>query len=161
VNERAFQLMEQVSGRAGRKDTEGKVIVQVANTKHPVLAYVKAHDYKNFFAQELQGRQQFFYPPYSRIILITFKHTLKDVAENAAHLFALNLKKDFNKYLVGPAAPAVGRVRNQYLIEVLLKLPKDAQTINLAKTAIQQQTIILHSNKKFRSVIIIADVDAV
>ncbi len=161
VHERAFQLMEQVSGRAGRKDAQGKVLIQVANTKHPVLAYVQAHDYKSFFQQELIGRQHYFYPPYSRIILITFKHTLKDVAESAAHLFALGLKNDFGKYIIGPAAPSVGRVRNQYLMEILLKIPKDANTINHVKIAIQQQTAILHNNKKFRSVVILPDVDSI
>ncbi len=161
VNERAFQLMEQVSGRAGRKDGVGKVLIQVANTKHPVLAYVQAHDYKTFFQYELEGRQRFFYPPYSRIIMITFKHKIKEVAESAAQLFAMNLHKDFGKFIIGPAEPAVSRVRNQYLMEVLLKLPKDGHTISFAKQAIQQQTAILQNNKKFRSVVIIADVDAV
>jgi primosomal protein N' (replication factor Y) len=161
VNERAFQLMEQVSGRAGRKDGEGKVLVQVANTNHPVLAYVKAHDYKLFFRNEIAARQRFFYPPFSRIILITFKHKMKEVVESAAHLVANNMKHDFEKWLVGPAEPVVNRVRNQYLMELLLKLPKDSHTLQLAKQVIQQQTIMLHHDKKFRSVVIIADVDAV
>jgi primosomal protein N' (replication factor Y) len=161
VNERAFQLMEQVSGRAGRKDGEGKVLVQVANTKHPVLGYVQAHDYKTFFQHELEGRQRFFYPPYSRIIMITFKHKIKEVAESASQIFAINLNRDFGKYLIGPAEPPVSRVRNQYLMEILLKLPKDTHTINFAKQVIMQQTAILHNNKKFRSVVIIADVDAI
>jgi primosomal protein N' (replication factor Y) len=161
VNERAFQLMEQVSGRAGRKDGVGKVLIQVANTKHPVLGYVQAHDYKTFFLHELEGRQRFFYPPYTRIIMITFRHKLKEIAESASHLFAMNLHKDFGKYLIGPAEPSVGRVRNQYLMEILLKLPKDGHTINFAKKAIQQQIAILHNDKKFRSVIIIPDADAV
>jgi primosomal protein N' (replication factor Y) len=161
VNERAFQLMEQVSGRAGRKDGVGKVLIQVANTKHPVLGYVQAHDYKTFFLHELEGRQRFFYPPYSRIIMITFRHKIKEVAESASQLFAMNLHKDFGKYLIGPAEPGVGRVRNQYLMEILLKLPKDGHTIGFAKKAIQQQMAILHNNKKFRSVVIIPDVDAV
>ncbi len=161
VNERAFQLIEQVSGRAGRKDGEGKVMIQVANTRHPVLGYVQAHDYKLFYLQEIADRQRFFYPPYSRIILITFKHKIKEVAESAAHFCANNMKKDFANYLVGPAEPVVSRVRNQYLMELLLKLPKDGNTIALAKQIIQQQAAILHNNKKFRSVVIIADVDAV
>ena len=97
VNERAFQLMEQVSGRAGRKDAEGKVLIQVANIKHPVLAYVQAHDYKLFFANEIEGRKQFFYPPFSRLILLTFKHKFKDVAETAAQLFANSMKGAFGK----------------------------------------------------------------
>jgi len=161
VNERAFQLMEQVSGRAGRKDGEGRVLIQVANTAHPVLSYIKTHDYKIFFQHEIAARQQFFYPPYSRVIMVTFRHRDKEVVHSAANFFANNLKQDFGKYLIGPAEPAVGRVRNQFLMELMLKLPKDGHTISFAKLVLQQQTAILHNDKKFRSVVIIPDVDAI
>jgi len=161
VNERAFQLMEQVSGRAGRMDGQGRVLIQVANTAHPVLGYVKAHDYKLFFQHEIAARQHFSYPPYSRIILLTFRHKDKEVVQSAAQLFANNLKKELGPYLVGPAEPVIARVRNQYLMELLLKLPKDGSTIQFAKHLIQQQTAILHNHPKFRSVVIILDVDAV
>lgn len=161
VNERAFQLMEQVSGRAGRMDGQGKVLIQVANTAHPVLGYIKAHDYKLFFQHEIAARQQFFYPPYSRIILVTFRHKTKEVVDSAARLFAGGMKQDFGPYLVGPAEPVVARIRNQFLMELLLKLPKDGHTIAFAKQAIQQQTAILHNHPKFRSVVVIPDVDAV
>jgi len=161
VNERAFQLMEQVSGRAGRMDGQGRVLIQVGNTAHPVLAYLRAHDYKLFFQHEQAARQQFFYPPYSRIILVTFRHKDKEVVQAAAQLFANNLKQELGAYLVGPAEPVVGRVRNQFLMELLLKLPKDGHTISSAKQMIQQQTAILHNHPKFRSVVIIPDVDAV
>jgi primosomal protein N' (replication factor Y) len=161
VNERGFQLMEQVSGRAGRKDKQGKVLIQAANIKHPVLTFVQKHDYSLFYNSEIESRKNFFYPPYSRIILIIFKHKIKDVVQTAALVFANNIKNDFGKYITGPAEPVVGRIRNQYIMELLFKLPKDAGTINFAKRVIQQQTIILHSDKKFRSVVIIADVDTV
>jgi primosomal protein N' (replication factor Y) len=161
VHERAFQLMEQVSGRAGRKAGDGRVMVQVADTKHPLLQYVISHNYPAFFSTELEARKRFFYPPYSRIILIQFRHKLKEVADAAAALFALNIKNEFEKWMVGPAAPVVGRVRNLYLMELLLKLPKDAAIIHLAKQMIQQQIIILHHHAKFRSVVILPDVDAV
>ena len=161
VNERSFQLMEQVSGRAGRKDGKGKVLIQVANTHHPVLAYVQAHDYPLFFQNEIAARSHFFYPPYSRIIMVTFKHKQQEIVQSAAQLFANNLKQDFGKYIVGPAEPVVNRIRNQYLMELLLKLPKDGQTPNYAKHVIQQQTAILHNHPKFKSVIIIPDVDSI
>jgi primosomal protein N' (replication factor Y) len=161
VNERAFQLMEQVSGRAGRRDGKGRVLVQVANTRHPVLAFVQAHDYKLFFENELAGRRQFFYPPYSRIILINFRHKDKGVVQDAAHLFANNIREPFGKWLVGPAEPVVGRIRNQYLMEILLKLPKDGQTIPYAKQVIRQQMAIIQGHQKFRGVVIIPEVDAV
>src|SRR5258708_1716854 len=116
VNERAFQLMEQVSGRAGRKDGEGRGRIQEASTGRPLQSYLKTHDYKIFFQHEIAARQQFFYPPYSRVIMITFRHRDKEVVQSAAQFFANNLKQDFGKYLVGPADPAVGRVRHQYLM---------------------------------------------
>ncbi len=161
VNERAFQLMEQVSGRAGRKDGRGKVLIQVANTKHPVLQFVMEHDYKLFYDQEMIARQHFFYPPFSRIIQISFRHKLKEVVQDAAALFALQLKKDFERYITGPAEPVVGRIRNQYIMELMLKLPKNGNTIAYAKQVIQQQKAILQNDKKFRSVTIVPDIDPV
>jgi primosomal protein N' (replication factor Y) len=160
ATERAFQLMEQVSGRAGRKDGEGKVLIQAADTANPVLGYVKAHDYNLFIQHELPFRQQFGYPPFTRVIRVTFRHTAKEVVESAAGFFAITLKKEFPNYLVGPAEPVIGRIRNQYLMELMLKLPKDGQTIAYAKHIIRQQTAILHSDRKFRSVVVIPDVDA-
>ena len=159
VNERAFQLMEQVSGRSGRKDEQGKVMIQVANTKHPVLSFVQQHNYKLMYEYEIDGRQKFFYPPYSRIILLTFRHKFKEVAGAAANSFAAAMKNDFGKYIVGPAEPVVNRIRNQYLMELLLKLPKDTLVINACKKKIQEQTAVLHNDKKFRSVVVIPDVD--
>jgi primosomal protein N' (replication factor Y) (superfamily II helicase) len=161
VSERAFQLMEQVSGRAGRKDGEGIVLIQVANTAHPVLGYVKEHDYALFYRNEIAMRQQFHYPPYSRVIRMIFRHRDKDVVREAAQFFANNLRKDLGDWLVGPAEPVVARVRNQYLMELLLKLPKDGHTIAFAKTLIQQQTAIVQNSKHWKSVVIIPDVDAV
>jgi primosomal protein N' (replication factor Y) len=161
VNERGFQLMEQVSGRAGRKDAGGKVLVQVANTSHPVLQFVKTHDYKSFFAEEIKGRKQFGYPPFTRLIQLTFKHKFKETVEAAAQLFAANLKIHFEKYMVGPAEPVVNRIRNQYLMELVLKLPKDAKMIQLCKETIHAQEAHLHDQKQFKSVIVLVDVDAV
>jgi primosomal protein N' (replication factor Y) len=161
VNERAFQLMEQVSGRAGRKDKQGKVYIQVANTQHPVLYFVQQHDYGLFYNQEIEGRRQFFYPPFSRLIQLTFKHKQKEVTEAASHIMAEALKPEFGKYLVGPAEPVVNRIRNQFLMELLVKLPKDGELIQRCKKFILDQVATLHNDKRFRSVVMIADVDAV
>lgn len=161
VNERAFQLMEQVSGRAGRKDGKGRVFVQVANTKHPVLHFVQQHDYDSFFKFEIQGRERFFYPPFARIILLTFRHKTKELAAKAAQHFSSVLQGEFGKYLVGPAEPVVNRIRNQYLMELLLKLPKDAALIKKCKRYIAEQIAIMHQQKDLRSVTVIPDVDPV
>lgn len=159
VNERAFQLIEQVSGRAGRKDEQGKVSVQVNNTKHPLLQFLQQHDYKSFFNIELEGRKRFFYPPFSRIILLTFKHKSKDVTDAAAAYFTELMKPQFGQYLVGPAEPVVNRIRNQFLMELLVKLPKDSSLVRNCKQAILNNIAVMHNDKKFRSVVVIPDVD--
>ena len=159
VNERAFQLIEQVSGRAGRKDISGKVCIQATNTRHPLLHLIKEHDYKTFFEQEIDGRKKFFYPPFSRIILLTFKHKMKDVADNAAMFFAAEMKSKYGQYLVGPAEPIVNRIRNQFLMELLIKLPKDTATVKNCKKFILETVALMHNDKRFRSVVMIPDVD--
>jgi primosomal protein N' (replication factor Y) len=161
VNERAYQLMEQVSGRAGRREEQGRVIVQVTNTNHPVLKFVQQHNYEYLYKFEIENRKNFFYPPFSRIIQITCRHKEKHIAEEAANILGQFLGKQYASYLSGPAEPIVNRVRNQYLMELLLKLPKDAQVLKQCKKDILQQIAIIQSNKRYRSVSIIPDVDAV
>ncbi len=161
VNERAFQLMEQVSGRAGRKEETGRVLIQTSQPTHPVLQFVQQHDYKKMFAEELEKRKQFFYPPFSRIIHLSFKHKFKEIVERAAYHFADTLNNKYGKYIVGPAEPVVGRIRNQYLMELLFKLPRDGKMINQCKKDLLEQVAILHQNKSFKSVTVVADVDAV
>jgi len=159
VNERAFQLMEQVSGRAGRKGAQGLVLIQTRNPKHPVLQWVSAHDYTALAEAELINRQQFSYPPFTRLIQLRFKHKLPDVVQAAARQFADWLKPGFGPWLVGPAAPVVNRVRNQYLMELLIKLPKEANMVQKCKEQIQLLTAHLHQQPPFKSVIITPDID--
>ncbi len=159
VNERAFQLMEQVSGRAGRKKEQGKVIIQATNTKHPVLQLVQQHDYKQFYAMEIEKRKEFFYPPYSRIILLTLKHKDKNIVTAAAEKLTQLLKQDLKDYIVGPAAPVVNRIRNQYLMEILIKLPKEPGMSLRYKAAIRNHINLVTGEKNFKSVSVIADVD--
>jgi len=161
VNERAFQLMEQVSGRAGRKEETGKVLVQTSQPAHPVLQFVQQHDYKGMFRVELEKRKQFSYPPFSRIIHLSFRHKMKDIVERAAREFADALRNRYEAWLVGPAEPVVGRIRNQYLMELLVKLPRDTKTIVQCKKDLLEQMAILHQHKSFRSVTVVPDVDAV
>jgi primosomal protein N' (replication factor Y) (superfamily II helicase) len=161
VNERAFQLMEQVSGRAGRKDGKGKVLVQVSNTTHPVLQFVQEHNFDKLYEFEVDNRKQFFYPPFSRLIQVTFRHKEQHIAEEAANIMLQGVKANFSKYISGPAEPLVNKVRNQYLQELLLKLPKDSQLIDKCKQEIEQQVVIIQTNKRYRQVKIIPDVDPI
>ncbi len=159
VNEKAYQLMEQVSGRAGRKDELGKVLIQVSNTKHPVLSFVQQHQYEALYRYEIDNRKQFGYPPFTRLIQLTFKHKEKHIAEEAAHLLMKGMATNFLKEMAGPAQPVVDRIRNQYLWEVLMKLPKDVQRIQQCKREIMQQMVIIQSNKRYKAVRIIINVD--
>ena len=161
VNERAFQLMEQVSGRAGRREEQGKVIIQVSNMHHPVLQFVQQHSYEALYQFEIENRKQFFYPPFSRIIHLTIKHKDKNIAEEAANILGRFLSTTYGMYLSGPSEPPVNRVRNQFIFELLLKLPKDTVFIRRCKDYILHQIAILQSNKRYRSVTIVPDVDAV
>lgn len=169
VNERAFQLMEQVSGRAGRRSSTiiteqgeveaAKVLVQTTQPAHPVLNCVKAHDYKMMFTEELKKRREFSYPPFTRIIHVTLKHKIKQVVEAAAHHFAEAIKSRYGAFLSGPAEPVIGRIRNQYLNELLLKLPRDGRTISQCKKDLLEQVAILHQQKSYRSVTVVMDTD--
>lgn len=159
VNERAFQLMEQVSGRAGRKNEQGKVIIQAANTKHPVLQWVKQHDYKQFYDQEIENRKLFLYPPFSHLVLLTLKHKDKNIVNTASEKLAASLKQDLDGYIIGPAAPVVNRIRNQFLMEILIKLPKELGTGLRFKAAIKNHINLLTGEKLYKGVTIITDVD--
>jgi primosomal protein N' (replication factor Y) len=161
VNERAFQLMEQVSGRAGRKDEQGKVLIQASAINHPVLQFVQQHDYKKMYEFELVNRKEFAYPPYSRIIHITLKHKIKEVVDDAANKLGEAMQKELRNFIVGPAAPVVGRIRNQYLMELLIKLPLDSKLIQQYKKIIRHHFNLLLTEKRFASVTMIADVDSV
>ena len=158
VNERAFQLMEQVSGRAGRKADQGLVLIQASKIDHPVLQFVKEHNYKQFYEYEMAMRRQFFYPPYSRLIRLVLKHVLKDVVYAAAEALSVSLEKDF-AHLVGPAAPIINRVRNMFLMEMIIKLDQDAERLKVQKIVISNHINLLKANKNFRSVVVIVDVD--
>ena len=159
VNERAFQLMEQVSGRAGRKGKQGRVIIQTSNPGHPVIAMVMAHDYKAFYQEEINSRKIFHYPPYTRLVQLFFRHTDKNRAMQAADFFASRLIPVFGDYLIGPAEPVVNRVKNRYIYEILLKLPRDGSKNALARSHIQQQIAIMQNDVHLKSVHIQIDVD--
>jgi primosomal protein N' (replication factor Y) (superfamily II helicase) len=160
VNERAFQLMEQVSGRAGRKHAQGKVLIQAINVKHPVLELVQQHDYEKFYSYEIENRKEFFYPPFSRIVMLTLKHKDKKLVMAAAEKLSFLLRLDLKDFVVGPAAPVIGRLRNQYLMEIMLKLPKEPGRSIAYKKVIRNHINLMQSEKGFKSVHVIADVDA-
>ncbi|MBS1926808.1 MAG: primosomal protein N', partial [Bacteroidetes bacterium] len=159
VNERAFQLMEQVSGRAGRKKEQGKVLLQAMNVQHPVLQWVKQHDYAKFYAAEIIARKEFGYPPFSRMIKLILKHKQGEVVQDAAEKLAFLLRQDLQPFVVGPASPVVARLRNLFIKDILIKLPKETGSAGSFKKAISNHIALLLSEKKYRTVQVIADVD--
>ena len=159
AHERAFQLMEQVSGRAGRKHEQGKVLIQAVNVKHPVLQLVQQHDFEKFYAYEIANRKEFFYPPFSRIVMLVLKHKDKILVTAAAEKLATLLRQDLGNYVVGPAAPVIGRVRNQYLMELMIKLPKKPGMSMTYKKVIRNHINLMQSEKNYRAVQIVVDVD--
>ena len=159
ANERAFQLMEQVSGRAGRKHEQGKVMIQAMNVKHPILLLVQQHDYKKFYDFEIEKRKEFFYPPFSRMVMITLKHRVKETVEAAANKLGSLLSQDLKDFITGPAAPVVGRLRNMYLMELMIKLPKEVGMSNTYRKVIRNHINLLQGEKVYRSVVVVTDVD--
>lgn len=138
ASERAYQLMTQVSGRAGRKFQQGQVLIQAFQTAHPVLQDVLEQRFDRFFQRELGERKQFSYPPFFRLIRITLRHQKPDkVDEAAAHLHAM-LAPRLGDQLKGPAMPSVGRVRGLYILDFLLKLEKGQVHTGKVKSFIQQ-----------------------
>lgn len=161
VNERAFQLMEQVSGRAGRKGDVGKVIIQTGQMQHPVLNYVLHHDYERFFRNEIEERRRFGYPPFSRLLRIVFKHKKPEVVKQAAFELAGKLPSVLVPYLVGPAAPPVGRVRGYYLMELMIKMPRMLQRMESYKAMLREEFAKMQSQKVYKSLVIVPDMDCV
>jgi len=159
VNERAFQLMEQVSGRAGRKGKQGRVIIQTSTPGHPLIATVMAHDYKAMYKEEINSRKLFHYPPYTRLVQLFFRHADKNKAMQAATFFAGRLIPIFGDYLIGPAEPVVNRVKNRYIYEILLKLPRDGSKNSMARIHIQQQIAIMQNDAQMKSVHVQINVD--
>ena len=159
VNERAFQMMEQVSGRAGRKNDHGKVIIQVSQTQHPIVQYLKGHDYFAFYEFEIQNRKHFAYPPFSRLMSILFKHPDNHIAEEAALHFFQSLGPAIQKTVLGPAQPNINRVRNKYIWELSIKISKQPQQLKLAKQQLLHFIRLIQVHPRYKSVQIVIDID--
>jgi len=161
ASERAFQLMEQVSGRAGRKQANGQVLVQTSDPEHPILKWVAAHDYIGFYEAELKKRQAFGYPPFSRMIRVLFRYKKQSVVEQAAQAWAKAMGTTWQARMIGPAEPMIARIRDQYRMEVWLKLPRSAKSIAEAKGKIISSIYQFRKEKSLARVDVVIDVDPV
>ncbi len=159
AQERTFQLLEQVSGRAGRRDIQGLVIIQSRNIKEPIFKLLQEHDYDTFADAQLQERQQHAYPPYVRLIRITLRHKDFEKLEKAALELALRLQHVLAHRVLGPATPGIARIRQEYIREILIKLERDKLDPAKAKGFLQDQLVWLETDSRFKGIRLVLDVD--
>ena len=121
-HEEGFQMITQASGRSGRKGVTGTVVIQTSNPQQPIFDYIKNNDYKSFFNAQLEERRLFKYPPFYRLIVIKLRHKYETNVSEAADYLAQLLKNALGERVLGPARPAVGRIQQMHIREILLKL---------------------------------------
>lgn len=131
-SERAFNMLEQVSGRAGRRaETSGKVLIQTRTPMHPVISYVKSHDYLGFFNYELNQRRQFCYPPFSRIINIYIRHRDRASVDRVARDYATRLRQLLGNRVNGPIEPPVERIASYFIRQLMLRIETTASVASV------------------------------
>ena len=158
AHERAFQLMLQVSGRAGRKNKQGMVIIQTTDPNNPIIQQVKENDYKAMFFAQMSERELFKYPPYYRLIYIVVRHRDLQILNSAAKILANELRKVFGARVLGPDNPIISRIQNLFIKRIVLKI--EVNTPNeYAKNLIQNITEKILSIDRFKSLLIHWDVD--
>jgi primosomal protein N' (replication factor Y) len=160
--ERAYQLMSQVAGRAGRRELPGEVVLQTSHPEHPLIQSVLQQDYQEMYARQMEERTLFRYPPFFRLIEITLKHREEAVALAFADAYAAVLREKLGDRVIGPDRPAVGRVQNRYLRKIWLKIEVTASTAAVKEIVEQAQAQVQGmGNSGFRAVTVRYDVDPV
>lgn len=162
AHERAFQLMEQVAGRAGRRaGQEGEVLIQCSEPRHPLLRQVVEHDYKAMAEMQLADRKKYFYPPYSRLIMIYLKGRYEDRIDSLAKRYAAVLRQSFGDRILGPEAPGVARVKNMYIRQIMLKVEREASTTMVRQYLNNIQAQMMQDYQEFARIVFYYDVDPV
>jgi len=160
AHERAFQLMEQVAGRAGRHDTEGEVLIQCSDPRHPLLQQVLRHDYTGMVECQLEDRRRFGYPPYTRMIALYLKGRYENRLQLLAAEYAARLRECFGSRVLGPESPTVGRIKNFHIRKILLKVEREASTTEVRQilARVQEQ---MQQHEDFSRLVLYYDVDPV
>ena len=156
--ERAFQLMTQVAGRAGRRDAAGEVVIQTTEPEHPVIRQVAAGDYEAMARTQLAERRAFAYPPYARLIRLTLRQRDRDLLYRASAALAVALRGRFGRRAMGPVAPPVDRIREEYITEFLLKIESGASA-SRAREVLREVLRQTLGAKEFQTVTLSCDVD--
>jgi primosomal protein N' (replication factor Y) len=158
AHERTYQLMVQVSGRAGRDQKRGKVAIQTFNPYHQILQQVTIHDYEAMYQDQMNERHQFSYPPLVRLVRIVLKHKDFIKVDTAANWMGKSLVNSFGDQVLGPTSPSIGRIRNKYIKSILIKLPANI-SLKQSKDQIQRIKDSFMAIADFRPVQVIVDVD--
>ena len=156
--EQAFQMLEQVSGRAGRTGSQGEVMIQTFNPKNPVFEFLKTHNYEGLYTQQIAERELFKYPPYQRLIMLTLRHRDLSRLEAAASLLQQRLKQSFGERVSGVIIPSVTKVSNQWVRQIRLRIETTAN-IAQAKALLKEHITFVQQQEKCKGTIILPDVD--
>jgi primosomal protein N' (replication factor Y) len=156
--ERSFQMIAQVSGRAGRKNERGKVIIQTGNPLNTVIRHVIENDYKGFFENQISERRNFRYPPFYRLIKLTLRHKKLEIVSKAANLLADDLRLTLGNRVIGPEFPLITRIFNLHQKCILVKIERDMHFSERRK--IMREAIYrISKDDHFKSLQIVPDVD--
>lgn len=156
--ERSFQMMTQVSGRSGRSEKQGKVIIQTYNPNHNTIQQVTNNDYLGMYNEQLYDRQIYKYPPYFRIIKITLKHRDFDKLKEGAMWLYQVVSQNLNMPVLGPEEPGISRIRNEYIRTILVKIPQNI-SIGITKKTIQKILNSFESVATYRAIKVSLNVD--
>ena len=156
--ERAFQLMAQVAGRAGRKDKRGRVVLQTKSIDHPIIAQVMANDFEGMASGQLAERQMFRYPPYYRLVYVYLKHRDEALLDVMAHAMAERLRVVFADRVLGPDKPPVARVQTLFIRKIVVKIETTASLSRVRQWLVEVQREV-QSDERFRSLLVYYDVD--
>ena len=156
--ERAFSMMTQVAGRAGRKGRRGQVFLQTNRPELPVIRHIVSGDYKAFFQSLMRERKAFRYPPFTRLIYIYLKHKDENIVNTAAIELGSRLRQSFAERVLGPDKPAIARVKTLYIRKIVLKL-ETTLSIASTRTHIRQSVSALMQDPRYKSLLIYYDVD--
>jgi len=161
ATERAFQMLTQVSGRAGRRGgRRGRVLIQTNNPQQLILQKIINNDYKGLYDEEIQERQNFNYPPFSRLIKLTVRHPEQHISKQAAERLAAELTDTLgSSRVLGPEQPLVERIRNQFLYDILIKIERGPVNMKAVKEFIRDRINDILTDKGLRQVSVVADVD--
>ena len=156
--ERSFQMMTQVSGRSGRSEKQGKVIIQTYNPDHNTIQQVTNNDYAGMYKEQLYDRQIYKYPPYFRIIKITLKHRDFDKLKEGAMWLYQVISQNLNIPVLGPEEPAINRIRNEYIRTIIIKIPTNISIVS-TKNIIQKMLNSFDSVAQYRAIKVAINVD--